>query len=227
MTWRAGLPLFSGVFNSATTNYVTGLYYWPNNVPSSLTRGNGLQLTTQLTNRDWYSCGIETMVNPPSGSHNSSGSELWNGCLGWNTNGTAAWHAFNNAGAGYSGLQQFADFYTYDNINRLKSVNDTLNTGTQQNQVWTTQYTQNFSFDNYGNIWFPGATGNTPSTDAYSATNNQNSSWSYDGAGNLKTINGNAASYNLENEMTSIATSGAQGRHPDRQHHDTGRPPSG
>ena len=56
---------------------------------------------------------------------------------------------------------------------------------------------------------FPGATGNTPSTDVYSTTNNQNSSWSYDGAGNLKTINGNTASYNLENEMSSLATTGA------------------
>ena len=126
-----------------------------------------------LTNRNWYNCGIETMANPPSGSRNATGAQLWAGCLGWNTNGTAAWHASNDGGAGYSATAGFADFYTYDNINRLKSVNDTLNTGTQQNQVWTTQYTQSFSFDNYGNIWFPGATGNTPSTDVYSATNNQ------------------------------------------------------
>jgi YD repeat-containing protein len=59
----------SGKLSTTTTNYVTQSQYWPNGMISSLTRGNNVGLTTQITNRQQLNCEIET--------NNTIGWELW------------------------------------------------------------------------------------------------------------------------------------------------------
>ncbi len=56
-------------------------------------------------------------------------------------------------------------------------------------------------------MWVTNATGialagPTATSNVYYAANNQDSRWSYDAAGNVLGVNGNALRYNAENELT-------------------------
>jgi YD repeat-containing protein len=51
---------------------------------------------------------------------------------------------------------------------------------------------------------------NTPTTNVYNSATNRDGRLTYDSAGNLTTVNGNTATYNAENQLSSLtATNGA------------------
>jgi len=186
----------SGKLGTANTNYVTQLQYWPNGMVSTLARGNNVGLTTSITNRQQLSCAVE--------NNTTLGWQLWAECLTWNTNNTVNWIRYNNGGAGYPQLLSFVQTFGYDNLNRLTSATDTPPTGSPTN------WSRNFNYDQWGNMWVSNGTGpmsgNTPQTNVYAANNkNQDGRWAYDASGNLQTVNGNTATYNVENQITNLS----------------------
>ncbi len=97
---------------------------------------------------------------------------------------------------GYNYWQSF----NYDALNRPTVAND--NGGGGSGAGWN----RNYNFDTWGNMWVTNATGialagPTATANVYYTANNQDSRWSYDAAGNVLGVNGNALRYNAENEL--------------------------
>jgi len=221
----------SGTLGSAATNYITQTYYWPNNVPWYFVRGSN------TSNQIWHVNAINVRMQIPetyeSVNNNGLSSMLFVSCPNWgvNPNNYGAYdicpHATTTTdngtlqgyseylglpGTGVNSNQPFAtQTLTYDGLNRLTSATDKTN--------GTTNWSRAFNYDQWGNFWVAPAAGqpagipiagNTPtSASAFNTANNQIAAFTYDPAGNLKSVGGNTATYNAENQLISVSSGSA------------------
>ena len=105
----------------------------------------------------------------------------------------------------FGALSQISQSYTYDGVNRLKTVTDS-------------GYTQGFSYDQYGNMTTGGVAWDAASSTAGTLyTNNQagpgcgTAGSVYDCAGNQVVVNGNTLAYDAENRQVSATSPAALG----------------
>jgi len=101
-------------------------------------------------------------------------------------------------GPGYPSFATFNQSFGYDQVNRLTSASESGG--------WSRTY----SYDQWGNLWVPSESGqpwsgSTPTTNVYNSGTNRDGRWSYDGAGNLLSVNGNTATYDAENRERSLS----------------------
>jgi RHS repeat-associated protein len=151
-------------------------------------------------------------ISCPNWGQDDSNYGTYNTCphySGTNDNGTLQSYQESHGGAGYSSLLVFNDIFTYDNLNRL-------NTATDTNQASSLQWARTYNYDQWGNMWQPNpynqpVSGNTPTTNVYSASTNHDTRWTYDNAGNLTNVNGNGAAYNAENQITWLSATTGNG----------------
>ncbi|HZE68208.1 MAG TPA: RHS repeat-associated core domain-containing protein [Pyrinomonadaceae bacterium] len=213
-----GAGRLAGVKNYATSNYYAGaassdsanrLQYTPHGAISKLRLGNGLWEHTDFNSRLQ-----PTQIGLGSASTNSSVLQLDYSYGSTNNNGNVQSQTITvptiGPVAGFTATQ----VYTYDNLNRLATAQE--NTGSS--------WSQNFTYDRYGNRNFTtGTTVPSPVTAAnnpiISASNNRidntvsgQTSVLYDFAGNLtRDVSGHRFVYDGENKQTTYdggATSG-------------------
>lgn len=157
------------------------------------TNGSGLVGTTLFV-----SCPNWGLTNNTSGSNTSF--NICPAASNTKNNGTLQGYAEYQGGPGYSSYLSFSQSLSYDGLNRL--TQDTDSGG----------WARTFNYDRWGNMWVTNASGplagNTPTSNVYNSGTNRDGRWTYDGAGNLLTVNGNTASYNAENEVTGVAGAG-------------------
>jgi RHS repeat-associated protein len=133
------------------------------------------------------------------GTSRNFGSSLYDLCPvlnNTNDNGTLQGVSYSNGGPGYSSYLSFAQSFTYDKVNRLASASDTGG------------WSRTFSYDSYGNMWVSGSSGvplagNTPTSNVYSTANRISGS-SYDASGNQLAVNGDTATYDAENRLSTV-----------------------
>ncbi len=147
---------------------------------------------TTYTNQTAFLLDLQMFWGQSATQTTANNGVLW-GILERNCGGTSP----NKYATGYNYWQSF----NYDALNRLTVAND--NGGGGSGAGWN----RNYNFDTWGNMWVTNATGialagPTATTNVYYAANNQDSRWSYDAAGNMKSANGNSLNYNAENELT-------------------------
>jgi RHS repeat-associated protein len=199
------------------TNYITQTGYWPNAL-QYFVRGNTLR----------YSVGYNTRLQPTEtyeavNNTNSVSTMLQYSCLNWGTsrnfgsslyglcpvvnntndNGTLQGVTYDNGGPGYSNYLAFTQSFTYDKVNRLATSSDSGG------------WSRSFGYDSYGNMWVSGSSGiplagNTPTSNVYTASNRISGS-NYDASGNQFAVNGDTATYDAENRLTTVTESPAMG----------------
>jgi RHS repeat-associated protein len=140
-------------------------------------------------------------------SNNNSATPLFNAALTWvdannHNNGNLQGATYTYSGSGFSSPATFSDTFTYDNVNRLSSATD--------KQGNNTEWSQNYSFDPYGNMIVSSYAGiappgNTPGVNTL-FSNNRIVGGTYDAAGNQTLVNGNTLTYDAEGrEVTNVS----------------------
>lgn len=185
----------SGNLDGAGANYLSQFTYAPSGGTLQYQRGNNVWRQTTYNSRLQTASYID-LVN------DRTGSELLNVALTWgttNNNGNLQKAVYENGGPGYPQWLTFVQNYSYDNVNRLITATDSGG------------WTRNFGYDQFGNMWVTtpasqqgiALSGNTPTNDVYTATN-QVAGGSYDLAGNQLLIGSASAVYDADNRQTSV-----------------------
>jgi RHS repeat-associated protein len=198
----------TGTIGGQQTNYVKGTTYWPHGAVNSYRYGNG-QLENNLVPTYIYNSRLQ-VSNIFATVNNDNSAFIWNYTPDWGTtdnNGTlrSAWEGYGPPSKS-SALTWLSQTYTYDGLNRLKSVSDSGG------------YTRSFGYDARGNMWIiPGFTGINPvgsppsSADGYNAKNQVTTGGAqFDAAGNQSVINGDTLTYDAENRQISAYDSVSQ-----------------
>ena len=178
---------------SSGTNPVSGVTY------SSTSTTNPLGSLTGITfgSADSDSFTYDPNTGRMTGYTFTVNSQTDIGALTWNTNGTLNQMKITDSITGTSDSQTCN--YLYDDLQRVSSANC--------GALWT----QNFTYDSFGNITKSGSSAFDPS---YSVTQNQFTSIpgvsvSYDGNGNLLTDNLNTYTWDVYGRMSTVTTGSA------------------
>ena len=205
----------TGTLSGGQTPYITQTAYWPHGL-KSFVRGSNL----------WYAAGYNDRLQLSESYeaiNNNNSNILQVSCLNWgvqpnfggailaqcpvssttNDNGDLQSVIFKNGGPGYPQFLSFTQSFGYDGVHRLTSASDSGG------------WSRNFAYDSYGNMWVASNSGislngNTPTSNVYTAAN-RNSGSSYDASGNQLAVNGDTATYDAENRLSSVTESPSMG----------------
>jgi RHS repeat-associated protein len=175
----------------------SGVGYYPHGAVQLATFGNGLSETSAYNSR-LQPCRMEL----------NSGTHYFNNCgdaerggnvvdftMGYNAGATdngnvASWSAAGN--------QSFNRTYTYDNVNRIKTMSDSVTTQPCQGMSWT--------IDAWGNMTNQTGTAGTCFNFSSSSpgTKNQLSGYTYDAAGNMINDGNHQYTYDAEGRITQV-----------------------
>ncbi len=200
---------------SSTTTYVSQTAYLLYGLPWYFVRGNNVWHVRSYNNRMQQTESYEALNNStyyfiscPNWGQDTSNYGTGNTCphySGANDNGTLqSYREYLGNSSNAASLSWFNDAYTYDGLNRV-------NTATDKDQNNNLEWARTYNFDQWGNMWEPNPYGNpwngsTPTTNLYAGNNkNQNGNLSYDLAGNVSSVNSFTASYNAENQLSSLS----------------------
>ncbi len=200
---------------SSTTTYVSQTAYLLYGLPWYFVRGNNVWHVRSYNNRMQQTESYEALNNStyyfiscPNWGQDTSNYGTGNTCphySGANDNGTLqSYREYLGNSSNAASLSWFNDAYTYDGLNRV-------NTATDKDQNNNLEWARTYNFDQWGNMWEPSPYGNpwngsTPTTNLYAGNNkNQNGNLSYDLAGNVSSVNSFTASYNAENQLSSLS----------------------
>ncbi len=115
-------------------------------------------------------------------------------------NGNLVGYDEYHGGPGYPKFLTFHQNFTYDGVNRLRSVADSGG------------WSRTFNYDAFGNMWVSNvaglATGAYTSGSVYDA-NNRIANTPYDPTGNLLLVNANTLTYDAENRQTTVTAPAA------------------
>jgi len=137
--------------------------------------------------------------------HNSSGQPLL--ALGFAWGGATDNGNLTQATVASGSNSTFTQNFTYDNVNRLSTANETA----ASTQYWS--FT--FGYDQYGNMWVPTWSGSglpaPPITSNIYTNNFIGTGTSYDSAGNQTLVGGNTLTFDAENHQVQVAESQSNG----------------
>ena len=207
----------SGTLSSTTTNYAGNVAYAAHGAPVSyqyvgVTNGTGRMMRNNTFN-------ARLQLSGYSESNSSYIIPYVSATLNWvdangHDNGNLQTANYVHNVTGTPSTLTFNEGFTYDAANRLSTATDTSPSGSSN----TTNWSRNFGYDTYGNMWVTAnsgvalmgntPTGSTTSSTAFTANNQINAS-SYDAAGNQTTVNGNTQTYDAENRQVAVSFAGA------------------
>lgn len=202
----AGRPYtLTGTLAGTATTYVSSMAYAAQGSTTSRVQGNNIVTGTSYNSRlqtasTWADVGNSTANYLYKQNYD------WAGAAG--NNGRTLYKITEETGNSVpeSSLTSWTLQFSYDGVNRLTSVSDTGG------------WSRSFNYDAFGNVWIPSAGGITPEGDAptnsgaYSNGYNRTNGVSYDAVGNqLNGLGGNAATYDAENRMITLAEPASAG----------------
>ena len=186
-----------------TLSYAASVLYASQGDISQFTLGNGLVEVRTYDPYRQQPVGVTLGVNANDSSRLALGfSYCVNSSPCINNNGNLLNQTIGPLGA--------TETYTYDNLNRLYTSGE--KTGA------TTNWSENFQYDSFGNRWVPSSSGIvlsglTPTTDYYNSATNRllltNGYFNYDSNGNQTLVSPYAITYDAENRQTNIAINGS------------------
>jgi RHS repeat-associated protein len=196
------LTTVSGTLSGSTTSYVNVTQYWAHGLVRQMQYGNNVWRDNGYINSRLQLTGYWDSINEDSSQYLRQEFLFWVNGSGQN-NGTLQWiQALNFAGpAPYTNLGTITQGFGYDGLNRLTSASE------------SGDWSQSYSYDQYGNMWMPSNTLTppalgpvAPTSNVYNPANNQNVYSTYDANGNLTAFGAIGVSYDAENRQTAAGT---------------------
>ncbi len=207
-----------GTFVGATTNYIGNrndpnywTNYWPHGGIHFYAQANGIFHALSFNPRLQQTESYDMLFNDPNHTFFVS-------CPNWGSsenpgvydmcphpartpnNGNLVGYDEYHGGPGYPKFLTFHQNFTYDGVNRLRSVADSGG------------WSRTFNYDAFGNMWVSNvaglATGAYTSGSVYDA-NNRIANTPYDPTGNLLLVNANTLTYDAENRQTTVTAPAA------------------
>ncbi len=181
---------------------MTQTNYWPHGAPSYLAYGNSVARGATFNSRLQPGQLWDTLNNDASKYLFAESPMNWGDATHPDNGNLYGLTLYAGGPAPLANLQQFAESFGYDTVNRLNSATD--------GGGWS----RSFGYDAYGNSWVITAaggpwSGSTPVASTVFTGANQISGTSYDASGDQLQVNGNTVSYDAENRMTTVTESGA------------------
>src|SRR5581483_7950471 len=191
----------SGPFAGTPTAYASNITYWPHGAVNSLPLLNGITETSAYNNR----------LQMSSVTAAKGGTRVLSLAFTYDTNGhnngnlqsqTISYDSYGPETALSLTQNYVPPNFAYDAVNRI--------TGFSEGCI-----NQNYSYDQFGNRWVPGATGScytlsglTPAAQSvYNASNNRINGVGYDNRGNQTFVSPFTLAYDQEDRQTSATSS--------------------
>jgi RHS repeat-associated protein len=196
------LTTVSGALSGTTTNYLNVTQYWAHGPVKQMQYGNNVWRDYGYINSRLQLTGYWDTINEDPSKFLRQEFPNWVNGSGQNNGTLQSIQTLNFAGpVPYTNLGTITQTFGYDSLNRLTSASE------------SGDWSQSYSYDQYGNMWMPSNTLTppalgpvAPTSNVYNPANNQNVYSTYDANGNLTAFGAIGVSYDAENRQTAAGT---------------------